>query len=182
MRTLILNGSPRLNGDTAALVAALRSELSGSIDEVNAYHDRISPCIDCRVCWQQDVCAIDDGMQDIYRLQPQYDAVVIASPIYFSNLSGSLLALCSRFQFFWVQRVMKGIDLRGKAKRGAILLTGGGDDSSYAARKSAAILLHQLNATVIGEVMSLQTNNLTASEDIRALKAARELGRKLGAE
>ena len=47
---------------------------------------------------------------------------------------------------------------------------------------TAAILLYQLNATVIGEAISLQTNNLPASEDISALKAARELGRKLGTE
>jgi len=62
------------------------------------------------------------------------------------------------------------------------LLTGGGDGSAYAARKSAAILLRQLNATVIGEAMSLQTNSLQASEDISALEAARELGRKLQGE
>ena len=65
MKTLIINGSPRKNGDTVALIEALTQRLSGEIRVISC-HDDISPCIDCRFCWKQEGCAVQDDMQEIY--------------------------------------------------------------------------------------------------------------------
>ena len=64
MKTLILNGSPRANGDTASLVEKLAYALEGDSRIVNAYRCNISPCIDCRYCWENDGCRICDDMQE----------------------------------------------------------------------------------------------------------------------
>jgi multimeric flavodoxin WrbA len=58
MKTLIINGSPRRNGDTSGLIEKLKKQLSGEIDEVSAYYDKIAPCVDCRQCWKKKGCAI----------------------------------------------------------------------------------------------------------------------------
>lgn len=47
MKTLILNGSPRSNGDTASLLNVITQNITGEYRIVNAYGCDISPCIDC---------------------------------------------------------------------------------------------------------------------------------------
>ena len=62
MKTLILNGSPRANGDTVSLIKELTKKLPGEYKIVNAYHCDVSPCVDCRYCWELPGCAIADEM------------------------------------------------------------------------------------------------------------------------
>ncbi len=66
MKTLILNGSPRENGDTASLIREVIHKLPGDYKIVNAYRCSISPCVDCRCCWEHDGCSIQDEMQEVY--------------------------------------------------------------------------------------------------------------------
>jgi len=100
-KTLIFNGSPRSNGDTASLIRILIEKLEGEFEIVNCYEADISPCIDCRECREIDDCAINDDMQKIYDYLNECDNVVIASPIYFSQPTGKLLDVVSRFQRYF---------------------------------------------------------------------------------
>ncbi|MDL2287036.1 flavodoxin family protein [Eubacteriales bacterium OttesenSCG-928-G02] len=96
MKTLIFNGSPRNNGGTATLIKELKINLAGEVEVISSYKSNISPCVDCRYCWTNDKCSLDDEMQKVYQLIDESDNIVIASPIYFSELTGSLLNLMSR--------------------------------------------------------------------------------------
>ena len=49
--TLIFNGSPRKNGETAYMIRTLQENLGGDFKVVNAYRADIRPCIDCRWCF-----------------------------------------------------------------------------------------------------------------------------------
>ena len=51
MKTLILNGSPRPNGNTVALINELKKHLEGEVIELSAFRSNIAPCVDCRGCW-----------------------------------------------------------------------------------------------------------------------------------
>ena len=82
-KTLILNGSPRKNGDTAALLRILDRELAGEKRTIDCYRADVSPCVDCRACWREKRCVIDDAMQEIYRYVEDCDNVVVASPFIF---------------------------------------------------------------------------------------------------
>ena len=62
MKTLIINGSPRKNGDTMVLINEFLKNLNGEVKLINTYYDKISPCIDCRYCWSNSSCAINDEM------------------------------------------------------------------------------------------------------------------------
>ncbi len=88
MKTLILNGSPRINGD-------------GEYRIVDAYRCNISPCLDCRYCWKSNGCAMNDEMQEIYKYIQECDNILIASPLYFSELTGKLLDVGSRLQTYF---------------------------------------------------------------------------------
>jgi len=147
MQTLIINGSPRKNGGTATLISALKELLHGNIDVIDTYHAGISPCIDCRHCWTKPGCAIDDGMQKAYGLIDHADNIVIASPIYFGELTGPLLSWASRLQYFWVsKKIRKEKVISDKLRKGGVLLVDGGEGYMEAALAMAKRLLRLMGA------------------------------------
>lgn len=166
MKTLIFNGSPRRNGDTVSLIHYVTSNLKGEFKIVNAYFDTISPCIDCRYCWKSNGCAIDDEMRQVYAYIEECDNILIASPIYFSELTGKLLDIASRLQMYYCAKHFRKEMLIEKTKTGAIILVGGGDGRPEKAVDTACTILHLMNCSVICEpVISHQTNVCPAKED-----------------
>ncbi len=182
MLTVILNGSPRAHGDTAQLIAALRAGLTGQVEEVRAYSADIAPCNDCRWCRTHVGCARRDGVQRVYELLERADNVVIASPVYYSELTGRLLDVMSRLQTYYSRARFMGMrSPLSRPRRGAILLAGGGDGAPDTALTTARRLLGCLGVREPECALSLRTDALPAAQDAGALAAAREIGRRLGA-
>lgn len=166
MKTLILNGSPRKNGDTVGLVRLLLNGLQGEHLRIDAYDCGIQPCRDCRYCWRHLGCCIDDGMQPVYHYIQECDNILIAAPIYFSELTGPLLGVASRLQTYFCARFFRQEAPILKSKRGAVLLVGGGDGNLHKPYETACTLLHHMNARdVLPLVSSHDTNHQPAVED-----------------
>ncbi len=123
-RTIIINGSPRPNGNTAYLIDVLRGHLEGEIIEISAFRSGIAPCVDCRGCWETAKCVVQDGMQVIY--DDDFDNIVIASPVYYGTLPGSVLSLMSRLQPWHAAMFFLKKPLQLKPKKSAAILTAGG--------------------------------------------------------
>ena len=175
-KTLIFNGSPRRNGDTVSLLRVLTEELTGEYRVVDCYRADISPCIDCRSCRRELRCVIDDGMQALYPFIRACDRIVIASPIYYGELTGKLLDVASRFQLYYSARFFRQEDPGLRPKKGGVVLVGGGDGDPKKAYATAKILLRQLNVTeVFPLICSHGTNTLPAIEDEKAVSAVRKL-------
>jgi multimeric flavodoxin WrbA len=181
MRTLIINGSPRRRGDTYALLARLKESLQGDVDEIFAYYDRISPCIDCRRCWQKPGCVFSDDMDRIYA--DDYDAVVIASPLYMSGLTGPLVGLASRFQCRYAQKRFLKQELNLRPKTAALIITGGGDGKTGHALSLARWMFKYMNASLPDEniVLSLNTDDIPSRDDLKSLKKMDEIALRLNA-
>ncbi len=170
MKTLIINGSPRINGDTESLINIIRKNIVDECKVVNAYRCNISPCIDCRYCWEKRGCAIQDEMQEIYDYIQVCDNILIASPIYFSELTGKLLDVGSRLQTYFCARFFRNEEPVPKPKRGAVVLVGGGDGHMDKAYETACTLLHHMNCYNIHEVVfSHNTNERPSIHDEQAL-------------
>jgi multimeric flavodoxin WrbA len=91
-KVVIALGSPRKNGNSAALAEqiALGAESAGAkVESLFLHGMNISPCQSCWHCWKPDAkgCAIDDDMQTIYPKLLEAGAWVIASPVYWFNVS-----------------------------------------------------------------------------------------------
>lgn len=181
MQTLVINGSPRKNGDTMTLVNEMLKHLSGEAIVIHAYYAGISPCMDCRHCWQHAGCCIDDSMQQVYSLLDEVDNVILASPVYFSELTGQLLGFASRLQTYYAATHMRGDNsFRLKAKNGALVLAAGGDTKDYTrVEKTAAILFRLMNVKSIGTVSTTNTNEVPALQDEAAMKQARDAALQL---
>ena len=81
MKTLILNGSPRKNGDTVGLINLLGERLSGDVFVFSCYYGNVAACIDCRYCWEKNGCCINDGWQQLDAYIRECDKIIIASTI-----------------------------------------------------------------------------------------------------
>ncbi len=176
MKTLIFVGSPRKQGDTMSLVNLLCEELQGEVKIVYAYDCHFSGCLDCRYCWKNEGCALDDGMQEIYDYIQKSDNILIASPVYFSQLSGKLLDVTSRLQTYFCGRFFRKTEPVPKKKKGAVILVGGGDGHLENAYYTASTLLHHMNSyNIYPLVYSHMTNNRPALQDENAVKGVKEI-------
>ena len=179
MKTLIFNGSPKQNGDTAALIDELARRLEGEVRVVSC-RDHISPCIDCRFCWKHAGCAIQDDMQSVYGYLTDCDNVVLASPVWFSSLSGPALNLASRLQTYFSARRFRGEIIERKPRKGLILLAGGNAGTEVHPIETARMILRLSGAVKeeISVVASMNTDILPAKDDTAALlQIAREAER-----
>lgn len=181
MKTFVIQGSPRKDGDTQALLDAFLQKLHGEVRVVGAQDD-IAPCCDCRYCWEHPGCAIRDGMQEIYGYLQECDNVVLASPIWFSSLSGPLLNIASRMQTLFAGRFRRG-ERQEPTKNGVLILTGAQRETRAAPEASALVILRTMGVKkpLVATVASLDTDRLSARQDEEALCAAQEAARRLNA-
>ncbi len=169
-KTLIINGSPRANGNTGFMIDSLLQKIIGKNNVIYAYHLNISPCVDCRRCRSREGCAIKDDMTEIYDYIKGCDNIVIASPIYFGELTPPILTIGSRLQTYYCSHCFLHNEQILNDKKGGIILTGGGNGSGNTAVKTAGILLKQMGAkSVFDPVVSLNTDKVPASKDEKSI-------------
>ena len=173
-KTLIINGSPRINGDSAALISELRRHLEGAVIELSAFRSDIAPCMDCRRCWDSAVCAVRDDMDIIYA--DDYDNVVLAAPVYFSMLPGAVISLVSRFQPQHCAFRL-GLPFMSRQKKAGLLLVSGGSGNEAGVERQVGLFFKLFNASGFEEhrAVSLNTDTLPAKDDQAALDAVADL-------
>jgi arsenate reductase len=129
MLVLGLQGSPRKKGNTNYLITRFMdaAEKSGARTiTVDVTKKNIIPCKEYTVCEKKGFCPIDDDVkEEIYPLLRQADIVVVASPIFFYNMSAQLKAVVDRCQAFWARKYrLKLRDPGANMRRGFLLSVG----------------------------------------------------------
>lgn len=124
MNILILNGSPRAQGNTAAMVHAYAEgamEAGHTVHTVDVCRKKIGGCLACEYCHTKGggKCIQNDDMQEIYPLLDEADMIVLASPIYYHSISGQLQCAVNRIY---------ALDKPKKLKKAALLLSSGSDN------------------------------------------------------
>lgn len=99
MKVIILNGSPKAEGNTAIAlreVERVLNEQGVETEWIHVGHRQIHGCIACNKCWHTNVCCFGDIVNEISDKMDQADGLVIGSPVYFASASGTLLSLLDR--------------------------------------------------------------------------------------
>lgn len=99
MKVLILNGSPRANGNTALAVNEMKKvfEAEGVEAEiVQVGNKAIRGCVACGSCGEKGKCVFDDGVNEIAAKFEEADGLVIASPVYYASANATLIACLDR--------------------------------------------------------------------------------------
>lgn len=94
-KIVILNGSPRLTGNTVGIIDAFTEGAEKAKNEVKRFDLQeleIHPCKGCYMGGQDpnSPCVQKDDMEQIYRAVGNADIVVLASPLYYWSFSGQL--------------------------------------------------------------------------------------------
>ena len=99
MKVLILNGSPRDNGNTALALKEMRTvflEEGIEVDYVQVGNLNIRGCLACFKCYKTGKCVIDDVVNEIAKKFEECDGLVLASPVYYASANSTLTALLDR--------------------------------------------------------------------------------------
>jgi multimeric flavodoxin WrbA/protein-tyrosine-phosphatase len=129
MLVLGFQGSPRKKGNTSYLLATFMQaaeKLGAQTRIVEVTRKNIIPCKELVVCEKKGYCPIDDDVKtEIYPLIRQAEVVVLASPIFFFNMTAQLKAVVDRCQLFWARKYrFKLTDPARMTKRGYLLSVG----------------------------------------------------------
>ena len=129
MMVLGFQGSPRKKGNTSFLLTSFMQtaeKLGAQTRIIEVTRKNIIPCKEYVVCERKGYCPIDDDVKtEIYPLIRQAEVVVLASPIFFFNMTAQLKAVVDRCQLFWARKYkLKLADPAKKTKRGFLLSVG----------------------------------------------------------
>jgi len=99
-------GSPRRHGNTDVLLESFLEGLSDSgldviVAKIIVPQLNFSPCRECRHCSTDGQCIVNDDIQQIYPKITEANLVAVASPVFFTTVSGYLKSFIDRFQRFW---------------------------------------------------------------------------------
>ena len=97
---LLINGSPRSNGNTFTALKEVAGALEAEGVEteiVSIGAKAVQGCIACRKCAELGRCVFNDGLySSIWEKLRTADGIVIGSPVYYVGPNGSLCALLDR--------------------------------------------------------------------------------------
>ena len=101
MNVLILQASPRANGNTAWMAEELKNaaEAAGhQVTLVNVSKKKIAGCLACEYCHNKGngACIQKDDMQELYPLMAEAEVLVLAAPIYYFTLNAQIQAPIQR--------------------------------------------------------------------------------------
>lgn len=99
MKVLMLNGSPRANGNTALALGEMKKvfESQGIEAEIiQVGNKEVRGCIACGRCGQLGKCVFDDVVNEISQKFEQADGLVVASPVYYASANATLVAALDR--------------------------------------------------------------------------------------
>jgi len=180
---LVVNGSPRKNGNSVMLaeqVAAGAKAAGAQVESFVLHSMNILPCNACDACQETQDCTIQDDMQILYPKLRRADAIVIASPIYWFTISAQTKLFIDRW---YALEGPQGNALAGK--RVGIVLTYGDTDpftsGAVNAIRTFQDMCRYIGANIAGIVYGSATKEGEIQNQPSLLEKAYQLGQKLGA-
>lgn len=172
MKILVLSGSPRPSGNTAAMVAAFSDgarEAGHDVTVVEVCKKKIAGCLACEYCHTKGEgrCIQQDDMQEIYPVLEGAEMIVLASPVYYHSFTGQLQCAINRIY---------ALDKPKNLKKAALILSSGSNHvycgAFYEYQSSFLNYLHL-------EDMGIFTAYGKENKSEELLSQLREAGRKL---
>lgn len=95
MTILYISGSPRQQSNTDYLLHSIMAQTGGEFIKLTDYH--VEPCKSCWACLKKGMCVLGDDMTTtIIPGILEADAIVLGSPVFFSNVTAQLKSFIDR--------------------------------------------------------------------------------------
>ena len=99
LKVLMINGSPRKNGNIALALSEMEGvfrECDVDFETVQIGRMDIRGCIACESCRKTGKCVFDDVVNELATKFEAADGLVIGSPVYYGSANGTLMAALQR--------------------------------------------------------------------------------------
>ncbi|MBE6640753.1 MAG: flavodoxin family protein [Ruminococcaceae bacterium] len=99
MKVLMLNGSPKKDGNTALALREMEkvfAENGVETEIIQVGGKDVRGCTACCYCYKNAKCAIDDIVNETAEKLKECDGLVIASPVYYAAANGTLVSMLDR--------------------------------------------------------------------------------------
>lgn len=127
MKVLIINGSPRKNGNTGIALEqmeAVFAEEGIEVTSVQVGRKVVRGCVACNGCAKLGRCVYDDCVNQLAPLFEEADGLVVASPVYYGSANATLVAVLDRlFYSTHFDKTMKVGAAVACARRGGLTAT-----------------------------------------------------------
>ena len=99
MKVLIINGSPRIDGNTTTSINELikvfdKNEIETETIQIG--NQNVRGCIACNSCQKNHKCVFNDYVNEVAKKFENADGLIIASPVYFASANGTLISFLDR--------------------------------------------------------------------------------------
>ena len=99
MKILLINGSPKKEGNTFIALSEVQKTLvtEGIETElIHLGHKDIHGCIACNKCAEMGKCVFNDIVNEVAEKFKEADGIVVGSPVYYASPNGTLLSFLDR--------------------------------------------------------------------------------------
>ena len=99
LKVLMLNGSPKMNGNTSIALKEMEEVFKENEIETEIVHvgnKDIRGCIACASCYEKGKCVFDDIVNELAPKFEEADGLVVASPVYYASANATLIACLDR--------------------------------------------------------------------------------------
>ena len=99
MKVLLINGSPKANGNTAIALAEMEHNFLQEgieVETVQVGNKGVRGCVACGGCHSTGKCVINDIVNDLAEKFETSDGLVVASPVYYASANATLIAALDR--------------------------------------------------------------------------------------
>ena len=125
MNVLMLNGSPKANGNTALALREMERifvQEGIQVELVQVGNQAIRGCVGCGHCKQAGRCVFDDLVNQLAPKFEACDGLVVGTPVYYASANATLVALLTRlFYSTSFDKTMKVGASVAAARRGRLL-------------------------------------------------------------
>lgn len=176
MKVLLINGSPRLNGNTSIALNELAKTLNEEGIETETIQigtQDIRGCIACGTCYKNHKCIFNDIVNEVAPKFKEADGLVIASPVYYASANGTLISFLDRlFYSTNFDKTMKVGASIAVCRRGGASATFD-ELNKYFTIASMPVVSSQYWNSVHGRKVG------EANKDLEGLQTMRTLGRNM---
>ena len=99
MKVLMINGSPRSNGNTFVALSEMKKifeEEGVEVELIQVGNKPIRGCIACATCRKNGKCVFDDEVNVVAEKFKDADGLIVGSPVYYASPNATLIAFLDR--------------------------------------------------------------------------------------
>ena len=178
MKVLLINGSPKENGNTFLALSEVATTLNAEGIEteiISIGKKAVQGCIACGMCGRTGKCTFNDDLYNkvLRAVRDGIDGLVVGSPVYYGGPNGSLCALLDRVFY------SLGPELQFKPGASVVVCRRGGASAAFdRLNKYFTILNMPIVSSQYWNMVYGQTPG-QAAQDEEGMQTMRTLGRNM---